>query len=271
MLNKLLESFARESLVIPYESPERMRIKTSFQALQSRAKEYFSPEDFEGIESFGSWNRNTILPRSYDPDSDLDVMMVFKRGSYWNSGSEAARARVQRFASRKYSTSEVHFDLPCVKLELGHIKFDLVPAVRQQWTGGFLIPDGKDGWMSTDPNQLADRLTNVNKRVGDNLVRRVLRLCKYWNKRKERSRISSYELESAVVDTLPYVPYGYGQPTFSTYDGFLYCVREICGRYYSEFFHSTTPSILDSVIVARRAMDYEGQLTWMNHLLPGIR
>ena len=153
MLNTLLESFARGSLVIPYGSPERERIKRSLQTLSSRAKEYFSPEDFEGIETFGSWNRNTILPRIYDPESDLDVMMIFKRDKYWSGGSEAARARVQRFATKKYSTSEVHFDLPCVKLELGHIKFDLVPAVRQQWIEGYLIPNGNDGWMSTDPNQ----------------------------------------------------------------------------------------------------------------------
>lgn len=267
MLNAKLEAFARNNLVIPYQSTERAKIRNSLEVLQARAKNWFG-DACKGVVTFGSWERNTILPRSYDPDSDLDVMLLFDPDQYRMGGSESARDRVRGFALNKYATSEVHLDKPCVKLELGHIKFDLVPAIQQQWVSGYMIPDGNNQWMSTDPDQLSDRLTKVNKQVGDNLVRRVLRLCKYWNKSKEGARISSYYLESAVIDVLPWIPIPYGQLSFSTYDGFLHSVKRICSMYYVQFQNSTAPAIISYIEDARARRDYNGQITWMRHLLP---
>jgi len=267
MLNSLLESFAQNELVISWNDPERARIRTSLSTLRSRAKSYFSG-DFIGIETFGSWNRNTILPRRYDPSSDVDVMLVFHRDKYSNGASESARNRVRIFASNSYSTSEVHLDTPCVKLELGHIKFDLVPAIQQEWLPGYMIPDGRNRWMSTDPDLLEDKLTSVNQQVGNNLARRIIRLCKYWNKAKENSALSSYFLESAVLDILPYEPISWGMQR-RTYDSFLYTIETLCSSFV-QYSGSTTSSIIGSIRKARNNGLYQQQRTWIEHLLPGI-
>ncbi len=267
MLNPLLESFAQNELVISWNDPERARILTSLSTLRSRAKSYFS-DDFVRIETFGSWNRNTILPRRYDPSSDVDVMVIFQRDKYKYGASESARKRIRDFANRCYSTSEVHLDTPCVKLELGHIKFDLVPAIQQEWLPGYMIPDGNNQWMSTDPDQLEDKLTAVNKQVGNNHVRKILRLCKYWNKAKEGSALSSYFLESAVLSILPYEPIFIGSQR-RTYDSFLYTLERLCGNYY-QYRGSTTPSIIRYIQNARDNGFYQQQQTWIEHLLPGI-
>lgn len=267
MLNRILERFAQEELVLSWNDVQRQAIKTSIQTLADRARGFFRDSGLIDINVFGSWSRNTILPRKYDPQSDIDIMFAFDRANHCQMNSESVRAKVKRFADYYYSSSEVHLDAPCVKLEMGHIKFDLVPAIPRQWIGGYEIPNGAGGWMDTDPDQLDDKLVTMNKLMDGNVVRRVVRLCKYWNKAKEHSALTSYQLENFVLDNINYTPVTWGRSR-STYDCFLHVLELIC--YQWVYSRSTTSSILATIKDARRDGDYDKQLTWIQHLLPQL-
>lgn len=230
--------------------------------------EIFQRTEFDEVNIFGSWTRNTILPRKYDPQSDIDIMLVFDREIHCQQNSESVRAKVKRFADYYYSTSEVHLDAPCVKLEMGHIKSDLVPAIKQVWLDGYEIPNGSGGWMDTDPDQLDHKLVTVNKSMEGNVVRRVVRLCKYWNKAKENSALSSYQLENAVLDHIACLPVLCGRKQ-NAYDCFLHVMQSLCNS--SPYIGGSSPNILSTILDARSKGNYAKQLVWIQHLLPQIR
>lgn len=58
-------------------------ISRSISTLYSRLKDYFGGDIIDVIK-FGSYTRGTILPRSYDEKSDVDVMIVFKNDHDYN-------------------------------------------------------------------------------------------------------------------------------------------------------------------------------------------
>lgn len=81
--------------------------------------------------------------------------------------------------------------------------FDIVPAFfTTQGADGrdyFIIPDGDGHWKKTDPRIDRDRVTSVNQgHCG--IVLGVIRLAKYWNCRPTMPSMSSYLLETMVVD-----------------------------------------------------------------------
>lgn len=267
MLNPKLENFAKTNLVLSWNDAERNAIKTSIETVCQRAKQFFNSAEFQGVQIFGSWSRNTILPRKYDPESDIDLMFVFDRETHSGMNSESVRAKVKRFADKYYQFSQVRFDSPCVKLEMGHIKFDLVPAIQSAWLNGFEIPDGTGKWMSTDPKCLNERLVELNVSMGGNLVRNVVRLVKYWNKAKERSKMSSYEIESFVLNNIQWTPMTWMRER-NTYDCFLYVMGEIAQQ--PEFCYGTTSSIVSNIKDARNNEDYSKQQLWLSHLLPEL-
>lgn len=87
--------------------------------------------------------------------------------------------------------------------------FDIVPAIPiynyQDKATHFLIPDGYGNWIRTNPKIDAQSLTSVNAKHKGELLP-VLRLLKYWNKRKHKPSLSSYYFETLVVQTFQYAP-----------------------------------------------------------------
>jgi hypothetical protein len=87
--------------------------------------------------------------------------------------------------------------------------FDIVPAIPihdyQDKVTHFLIPDGYGNWIRTNPKIDAKSLTSVNAKHKGELLP-VLRLLKYWNKRKHKPSLSSYYFETLVVQTFQYSP-----------------------------------------------------------------
>ena len=69
MLNGLLERFTSKELVMGLRDDERKRIKNSLDNLSYWLKHKLSGQ-IEEVFPFGSWTRNTILPRAYDENSD---------------------------------------------------------------------------------------------------------------------------------------------------------------------------------------------------------
>lgn len=148
---------------------------------------------------FGSYDRETILPRWADDDSDVDYMIVFKNPN--GLQPQTFLTWLRGFTEKYYARSVCHQSFPTVALELSHIKFELVPAVKS-W--GYMIPDRStyySRWQSTDPKGLKQRITTANIYNGN--VRPLIRILKYWNARHGKP-YASFELEQNVASYLFY-------------------------------------------------------------------
>lgn len=174
---------------------ENSSIKTSISSLEGKIKAYFG-DDVSDHFKFGSYTRDTILPRKIDEHSDIDYMVVFKDGS---SKPQTYLDRLRRFVEAKYSRSEIKQSSPTIVLELSHIKFELVPAVSIY--GGYNIPapaSNWQDWIATYPNAFNTTITDANKRHNYN-IKPLVRLVKYWNARADYV-FASYALEQHLVN-----------------------------------------------------------------------
>lgn len=172
---------------------EKSSIARSIGTLNSRLDLYF-PGQLQDRFQFGSSTRGTILPRSLDDHSDIDFMVVFSDAGYT---PQAYLDRLKRFVSTYYSTSTIYQDSPTITLELGHIKFDLVPATSS-FLFGLKIPDGSGGWQSTNPNDFNQTLSDKNKNNA-NLIKPTIRLAKIWNA-SNGYVFDSFSFEKWIVD-----------------------------------------------------------------------
>lgn len=174
---------------------EKSSIRTSIATIKSRLNAHFG-NDIKDQFIFGSYTRNTILPRSMDERSDIDYMVVFN-----NDGvkPQAYLDRLRRFVEKYYSSSEIKQSHPTIQLKLNHIMFELVPAQKTWW--GYSIPSksyGADEWIGTDPNDFNQTLTRKNQEY-DNAIKPLVRLMKYWNA-QNGYLFESYSLEKFIVE-----------------------------------------------------------------------
>lgn len=190
-----LRSLASDLYISP-SSDEAESIETSISAIERRLDRYFDDKKQNGIQ-FGSSTRGTMLPRSADPESDIDYMIVFKNGGDYKP--QTLMDRLRRFANKYYKRSEIRQSRPTVVLELNHLMFDLVPAYKDL-LGTLRIPapnSNFEEWTSTDPKGFKDTLQRRNKQSGWTL-KKVVRLVKYWNARRDYV-YTPYELEKKVA------------------------------------------------------------------------
>lgn len=176
---------------------EKNGISTSVSTLSSRASNYFDT-DFTGQFIFGSYDRNTILPRKADSNSDVDYMLVFKKEL--SMKPQTYLDRVKRFANKYYSSSTIKQSFPTIRLELNHIMFELVPAYYEY--GLYYIAQkgyNSDTWQSTDPSQARVDLQTANKRTNYN-TKPAIRIVKYWNA-LNGGVYDSYSIESYIVNS----------------------------------------------------------------------
>ncbi len=171
---------------------EEKSINTSIATIKSRLNSHFGTGLSEQFR-FGSSTRGTILPRSMDDHSDIDYMVVFS-DSYT---PQTYLDRIKRFAEIYYASSDMKQSSPSVVLQLNHIKFDLVPALKQVFFSGYRIPDGSGAWQDTNPNDFNATLTakNTNELF---MIKPTIRLVKYWNAYNGYI-YDSYGLEKLIV------------------------------------------------------------------------
>lgn len=184
------------SLVL--SSNEKSNITISIDTLKSRLKSYFGDEVTDKI-VFGSYTRETILPRKVDENSDIDLMVVFKNTN--NYKPQSFLNRLKNFAEAKYSRSEIYQSSPTIVLELNHIKFEIVPAYVSY--GLYYIPKNSSEWMYTNPNDFNNKLVGCNKN-NSYKIKPIVRLLKHWNIKKNSRGIASYELESKIANEMMY-------------------------------------------------------------------
>lgn len=185
---------------INHGSTEAIKIDASVERVKSKLRAHFGTR-IKNVIEFGSYKRDTILPRKYDQYSDVDLMVIFNHESI-NVKPATYRSYLVDFAEKQYSRSEVYRSSPTVTLELDHIKYDLVPAYEQgslffSTQKTIYIPQSDSSWMITDPNGFNSELTRVNIASNSN-IKKVIRLLKAWNA-KARYPISSFQLEQEIV------------------------------------------------------------------------
>lgn len=195
-INSYLTTLASSSII---RAEEKIKIASSISNLQRNLnyrKDYFSAHYL-----FGSYSRDTILPRSYDLNSDIDYLVIFNDNSFSpNRYFDWLRTNVIEFY---YSRSEIYKSHPTIVLDLNHIKFEIVPAIYKN--NQLLIPNkttSSQQWLQTDPIGFNAHLTRANTN-NNSLIKPLIRIMKIWNA-KHNYPYDSYELEQKIVSTIFY-------------------------------------------------------------------
>jgi predicted nucleotidyltransferase len=188
----------RELILSEYE---KSNIRTSIATLRTRLGYYFNNGEIRNQFVFGSFDRDTILPRSKDENSDIDYMIVFNNPQ--GLQPQTLLNQLRRFVETYYSRSEIYQSSPTIVLELGHIKFELVPALQGSVfsTEEYLIPSPVSSylnWTGTNPSQLKRELNDKNVQH-NSLIKPLIRILKYWNALNGKV-FSSYELEKHIIN-----------------------------------------------------------------------
>lgn len=251
---------------ITYGSVEQKKIDASVATLISRLKAHFGSNVLSVVE-FGSYKRDTILPRKYDEHSDVDLMIVYNHANLRVTPGTYRNYLID-FAEKKYSRSDVKKSIPTVVLELDHIKYDLVPAYEESylWSKTIYIPHNDSSWMITDPHGFSTELTRVNTENNSN-IKKVIRLLKAWNA-KAGYPIESYQLEQQIARIVYWV---WGDKTLENY--FFKAIEGLSSTVNGNSFYPN-PKIILLKENAKRVKAYleadniTGAKGWLAHILP---
>ncbi|TLD80947.1 nucleotidyltransferase [Helicobacter sp. MIT 05-5293] len=212
-VNSYLNDLAERAIVRDNEKNNiQVSINTIFRRLQqfdeSNEISITPRNQIEKYFVFGSYKRKTIISRQFDENSDVDIIVVFGKifGGFYRLEPRNNYPKkpqdyldyLKEFAESKYPTSICKQSFPAVVLELNHIKFDLVPAIIDDF-GDYRIPNKQNwyqtrvwDWISTNPNDLDRELVN------NQTLRRLVRIAKIWNA-KQGHIYESYELEKWIT------------------------------------------------------------------------
>lgn len=177
---------------------EKEKILKSVDTIKSRLSSYFS-SDLSDALLFGSYTRGTILPRSVDSHSDIDIMAVFKND--YGYKPQTFLDKLKRFAEYRYPNSIVAQSSPSIVLKLEHITFEITPAYKS-WYGCY-IPASRSEWQATDPNGFNNILVECNKN-NQYKIKPVVRLMKLWNLSLNGRDMASFKLEKKIAEEMQY-------------------------------------------------------------------
>lgn len=205
-----LNDYANEAII---RDSEKDSIKTSIYSINGKIERYF---DFEIKENFlfGSYSRDTILPRRMDENSDVDYMIVFKDQNF---APQTYLNKLREFVNIYYSNSEMKQSHPTIQLHLNHITFELVPAIQDLYSG-YKIPskmNGYDNWIPTDPDSFSRTLLAKNIQHAS-LIKPLIRIVKYWNA-QNGYLFESYWLEQKIVEYPFYMVDMFGSKNLQKY------------------------------------------------------
>ncbi|HDS9415402.1 TPA: nucleotidyltransferase [Klebsiella pneumoniae subsp. pneumoniae] len=190
------------------------------------------PVSYPGIHiAFGSFARRTKIRPLDDIDlmfgltgqgatytilSDRVTVTSSGEGSrlhrYRHSGADtvcsvrilnAFKSRLQDIT--QYAQADIRRNQEAVTLKLvsKDWNFDIVPCfITSEDAYGktyYLIPDGNGHWKFTDPRIDRDRVKAINVKNDGNVLN-VIRAVKYWQRRSTMPSMSSYLLETLVLD-----------------------------------------------------------------------
>jgi len=147
----------------------------------------------------GSYHRGTICAG----ERDIDLMACLT-----GYGSDMIRPRFEDDSSQflywirnnlndHYYRSDVSSKRVCVKLDFTDIVTDVTPCfLNGSDAGGYVMPDGRGGWMHTNPSFHASMIATADRTKGEKLLP-IIRLMKAWNI-VNGHHLSSFQLEMLV-------------------------------------------------------------------------
>lgn len=264
-INSKLVQFATGDLVLSKNETERNKIEGSLSTLEGKLKNGLGNNILE-FKRFGSFTRNTILPRKFDSKSDVDLMIIMNTSSQIHTPN-TYRTWIKSVVDKTYPNSISSKDFPVVKLELNHIMFDLVPAYKviNNWSFTpiqYFIPSKTSVWQTTVPNDINDNLSKYNQATGNNSLRNVIRLCKHWNANSGYP-LESYSMEKDIINNWNWLT-----SQNNTYDRFLEVMNLIAGN------RPGVQQALGYIKTYRvnffNLPDTDKQMLWLKKLLPGL-
>ncbi|SDF60940.1 nucleotidyltransferase family protein [Chitinophaga filiformis] len=180
---------------------------------------------------YGSYSRKTKI-RELD---DIDLMIVMNaEGNYrqelWGGGYQV---RLRNWGTRQdgmvnpgtdivnsikvvnrfkdylkgvssYEKADIKRNQEAATLKLKSYEwvYDIVPCFQTVPINGdtfFLIPDGKGNWKPTDPRIDKERTARIHSQQAISVLD-MIRLMKYWTKRRTAATMGSYFLECLILD-----------------------------------------------------------------------
>jgi hypothetical protein len=149
------------------------------------------------VRTIGSADRGTIIR----PLHDVDLMAVFDgaawKGRYWLTGSQPFITRVRdaldlggaRIVGTRGQAVRIFYTSgPMV---------DVAPVFPLSG-GGYYLPNGRGGWMTTDPDFHKRWINEQNAKLSHHL-KPFARLIKRWN-RVHSERLSSFHIEVMIAN-----------------------------------------------------------------------
>jgi predicted nucleotidyltransferase len=179
-------------------------IQTSVTAIINKLKDHFKDDGLKEVFAFGSYDRNTLITRKADTESDVDILIVFDE-KRWEA--QTYLNKLKDFAQTNYPRSEAYQAHPTITIELLKIKFELVPCIYKEEffeDGKYLIPNpGKTEfeWIKTEPFSLKDKINNY-KNTRPVLIDLIL-LYKHWNIQNGRP-YSTFTVETFLLEHFDY-------------------------------------------------------------------
>ena len=133
-------------------------------------------------------------------DSDKNNELLSYGTKYVNSTKVINRFIPKLADLNDYSKAEMHKNQEAATLKMKSYtwNFDIVPCFYAK-DDFYLIPDGSGNWKKKDPRIDNERTTELNQKHNGNLLN-LIRLVKYWNKRKVTISINSYLLECMILN-----------------------------------------------------------------------
>jgi len=161
------------------------------------------------IVTYYQWDDITLKLKKDCTDSMLidssDKVFEYSGYTYYLNSNKVKNKLVSQLSNiSQYEKADIHARGEAVTLKLKSYpwNFDIVPGF---YTGDevekpfYLIPNGKGKWKKTNPKIEQKRITELNKKFNGTVLQTV-RLVKYWNKRGKMPKITSYVLETMVLD-----------------------------------------------------------------------
>ena len=139
--------------------------------------------------------------------SEQSNLKVFCNDYTWILNS---RKIIDKFVTKlsdvpQYSNAQIKRNLEAATLNLKSYDwvFDIVPCfITSPDLSGktfYLIPDGKGSWKKTDPRIDKENAININQKHDGNILN-IIRIIKFWNKRPTMPSMSSYLLETMILN-----------------------------------------------------------------------
>lgn len=157
------------------------------------------------------------VPQPYTVVSDdaLQTNPLILSPERWMDGTLISSTKLiqgfEKVLRRKYPNTLVKDAQQAVNIQMSlgeteeekGLGFDIVPCFRlrphdPQENFFYLMPDGKNGWIHTNP-RFDTQLNEELNRASNGLFRKAVKLVKYWNKERFGGLLNSYYVELAIM------------------------------------------------------------------------